>query len=63
MRKILLIGAGRSASSLVKYLLDKSVKENIKVIIADISLENAKKLAQNHPNATVLQLDIFNDEA
>ncbi len=63
MRKILLIGAGRSASSLVKYLLDKSVIENIKVIIADISLENAKKLAQNHPNATVLQLDIFNNEA
>ncbi len=63
MRKILLIGAGRSASSLVKYLLDKSDKENIKLIIADISLENAQKLAQNHPNARILQLDIFNDEA
>ena len=63
MRKILLIGAGRSASSLVKYLLDKSVEENLKVIIADISIENAQKLAQNHKNATVLQLDIFNDEA
>ena len=61
MRKILIIGAGRSASSLVKFLLDSSDKENLKVIIADISIENANKLAQNHPNSKVLKLDIFNE--
>ncbi|MCF6222574.1 MAG: saccharopine dehydrogenase NADP-binding domain-containing protein [Flavobacteriaceae bacterium] len=61
MRKILIIGAGRSASSLVKYLLDKSVEEKIQVIIADISLDNCIKLAQNHPNSKVLELDIFNE--
>jgi len=61
MRNILIIGAGRSASSLVKFLLDSSDKENIKVIIADISIENANKLAQNHPNSKVLKLDIFNE--
>lgn len=60
MRKILIIGAGRSASSLVKYLLDKSIKEDLQVIIADISLDNCNKLAQNHPNSHVLELDIFN---
>lgn len=61
-RKILIIGAGRSASSLIKYLLDKSDKENLEVIIADISLENANKLAKNHPNSTTITLDIFNEE-
>ena len=35
MRKILVIGAGKSASSLIKYLLDKSDKENLQIIVAD----------------------------
>ena len=59
MRRVLVIGAGRSASSLVKYLLDKSEEENLEVIIVDISLENAQKLAQNHINATVIEFNIF----
>ncbi len=59
MRRVLIIGAGRSASSLVKYLLDKSDEENLELIIVDISLENAQKLAQNHINATVIEFNIF----
>lgn len=59
MRRVLIIGAGRSASSLVKYLLDKSDEENLELIIVDISLENARKLAQNHINATVIEFNIF----
>jgi len=62
MRKILIIGAGRSASSLVKYLLDKSELEDLQIIIADKSIENAIKLTQNHPRSKVLELDIFNEE-
>jgi saccharopine dehydrogenase-like NADP-dependent oxidoreductase len=63
MRKILIIGAGRSASSLVKYLLDKSDSEKLEIIIADKSVANANKLAQDHLNSKVLQLDIFNEKA
>jgi len=63
MRKILIIGAGRSASSLVRYLLDKSESENLKIIIADISVENAIKLSGNHPNSKVVELDIFNEKS
>ncbi|MCF6296818.1 MAG: saccharopine dehydrogenase NADP-binding domain-containing protein [Flavobacteriaceae bacterium] len=59
MRKVLIIGAGRSSSSLVKYLLEKSDVENLKIIIVDIVLENAQKLAKNHINATIFELDIF----
>lgn len=62
MRKILIIGAGRSVSSLVKYLLDKSYEENLELVIADISIENARKLAKNNSNCTVLELDIFNEK-
>ncbi|MEN8185841.1 MAG: saccharopine dehydrogenase C-terminal domain-containing protein [Bacteroidota bacterium] len=63
MRKILIIGAGRSASSLVKYLLDKSDKENLEVRIADISIESAQKLAGGHSNGKAIALDIFNEKA
>ena len=42
MKNILLIGAGRSASTLIKYLLDNSSKESWKVTVADIALELAK---------------------
>ncbi len=62
MKKILVIGAGRSASSLIKYLLDKSKEENLEIRVADISIENAKKLLQDHPNGVAIALDIFNIE-
>jgi saccharopine dehydrogenase-like NADP-dependent oxidoreductase len=60
MRKILIIGAGRSASSLIKYLLEKSSQENLHLIIADLSLEIAKSKTQNHSNASAIPLDINN---
>ena len=62
MRKILIIGAGRSASSLIKYLLDKSNAENLQLIVADKDLESAKKIIQNHTNAKAISLDIFNEK-
>ena len=62
MRKILIIGAGRSASSLIQYLLNKSVKENLHLVIRDLSLNLAKKKTNNHPNATAIALDIFDED-
>ncbi|MBA4153652.1 saccharopine dehydrogenase C-terminal domain-containing protein [Flavobacterium sp.] len=62
MRTILIIGAGRSASSLIKYLLNKAETERLHLIIADLSLELAQKKTNNHPNATPIQLDIANIE-
>lgn len=62
-RNILIIGAGRSASCLVKYLLDKSTSENLHIIIADKVVESAKKMAGNHPNAEAISLDIFDEKA
>ena len=61
MRNILTIGAGRSASSLIKYLLAKSESENLHLTIGDLSLELAQKKTNNHKNATAIALDIFNE--
>lgn len=60
MRTILIIGAGRSSSSLIQYLLEKSVAEKLHLIIGDLSLALAEKKANNHPNATPIYLDIYN---
>lgn len=60
MRNILIIGAGRSASSLIQYLLNKSTQENLHLTIGDLSLELAQRKTKNHPNATAIALDIHN---
>ncbi|CAM1370706.1 Saccharopine dehydrogenase (NADP(+), L-glutamate-forming) (Saccharopine reductase) [Tenacibaculum sediminilitoris] len=60
MRNILIIGAGRSSSSLIKYLLDKSSQEKLHITIGDVSLESAQSKVNNHSNATAIQLDVFN---
>ena len=59
MRTILIIGAGKSASSLIQYLLNKSEEEKLHLIIGDLSLASAQKKTNNHPNATAMRLDIF----
>ncbi|HLS31805.1 MAG TPA: saccharopine dehydrogenase C-terminal domain-containing protein [Flavobacteriaceae bacterium] len=63
MRNILIIGAGKSSSSLVKYLQEKSKSENIQIILADISIKEAEKLANNHPQTQVIKLDVFDEES
>jgi saccharopine dehydrogenase-like NADP-dependent oxidoreductase len=62
MRHILVIGAGRSASSLIKYLLDHSEKEQLHITIGDLSLELAQQKTKNHKNATAIAFDVFNEE-
>ncbi len=61
MRNILIIGAGRSATSLIRYLLDKSETEDLFITIGDLSIQSAQKFTANHPNARGIMLDVFND--
>ncbi|MDT0556398.1 saccharopine dehydrogenase family protein [Patiriisocius hiemis] len=61
MRNILIIGAGRSATSLIKYLLDKSEAEKLFITIGDISIQNAQKFTDGHPNGRGILLDVFNE--
>ena len=48
MKKILVIGAGRSAVTLIKYLLDNAKVNNWFVRVADFSLELAEEAVHNH---------------
>lgn len=62
-RQILIIGAGRSASSLIQYLLSKSASEHLHLVVADLTLALAEAKTNAHPNATALALDINQVEA
>ncbi len=62
MRNILIIGAGKSASTLIQYLLNKSETENLHLTIGDLSLALAQKKTHNHKNAAAISLDIFNEK-
>ena len=63
MRKILIIGSGKSSSYLIKYLLDKSEKENLFITIADKDITNTKLLLNNHSKSKAIELDVFDDNA
>ena len=43
MKKILILGAGMSASTLIKYLLEKSTANNWFLTVADIDIKLAEK--------------------
>ena len=62
MKNILIIGAGKSSSYLIKYLLEKSNNENLRLTIGDICTENADLMIQDHKNAKSILLDVFNLE-
>ncbi|MCP9198752.1 saccharopine dehydrogenase NADP-binding domain-containing protein [Gramella sp. GC03-9] len=63
MRKILIVGAGKSTSVLISYLLDQAEKEELHLRIGDLDLENAKKACREHPRCDAFKLDIFNSES
>lgn len=61
MKKILVIGAGRSTSSLIQYLLFNAEKENWFITIADQSKELAFEAANNHKLAKAIAFDVNNE--
>ncbi|HCC28517.1 MAG TPA: saccharopine dehydrogenase, partial [Marinilabiliales bacterium] len=61
MKKILILGAGLSSSSMIKYLLGHSEEHNWKVRVGDMSLEVAKRKIANHINGEAIEFDIFNE--
>jgi len=60
MRNILVIGAGKSASSLITYLLNKSTSEQLIITVADVSLASAESKIGQHKNGLAISLDISN---
>ena len=61
MRKILLIGAGKSASHLIQYLLNESETEDLHLTIGDLNPENVRGLIKKSTDRlNIITLDIFN---
>ena len=63
MKNILLFGSGRSTSSLIKYLLDRTETHQFKLHIADQSITSIQEKVANNENAHAIALDIHNKEA
>jgi saccharopine dehydrogenase (NADP+, L-glutamate forming) len=61
MRKILVLGAGKSSWHLIQYLLHHANEQNWQVTVADASLQMAQSKTQNHPASIAISLDIHND--
>jgi saccharopine dehydrogenase-like NADP-dependent oxidoreductase len=62
MKHILVIGAGRSAASLISYLLDNSTKEGWMINLGDINLELVNERIGSHANARGFVFDAVNEE-
>jgi len=62
MKKILVIGAGRSAVTLIKYLLDNSVANNWQVTVADFSIELAETAVANHGNGKAIFFNVTDEK-
>ena len=62
MKKILIFGAGRSSSSLIKYLLDSANKENWFITVLDSDLKSAQEKVGKNPNAECFAIDASNQE-
>jgi saccharopine dehydrogenase-like NADP-dependent oxidoreductase len=57
-KTVLVIGAGRSATYLIDYLLTHAATFDWQLIIADLSLELARKKAAGHPLASAQSLNL-----
>ena len=62
MKRILVIGAGRTSTSLINYLISKSIEQDWFITVADQSLDLAKQKSGNHPRVKAVKFNIFNEK-
>lgn len=62
MENILIIGAGRSATSLISYLLQQAVELDWWITVADVDVNLAEEKIAAHPRGKALSFDIRNEE-
>jgi saccharopine dehydrogenase-like NADP-dependent oxidoreductase len=58
MKKILILGAGRSSTTLITYLLDKAASNDWQLIVADSSAYLAEEKIKEHKNGKAIKIDI-----
>tara|TARA_B100000242_G_scaffold292886_1_gene269402 strand:- start:283 stop:1605 length:1323 start_codon:yes stop_codon:yes gene_type:complete len=60
-QKIFIIGAGRSTSSLIKYLINVSAKNNFELTIGDKDVSLIKDKIDSYKCASAIRFDVLND--
>jgi saccharopine dehydrogenase (NADP+, L-glutamate forming) len=61
MQKILILGAGMSSSTLIRYLLDHSAENNWRILLGDINEGLARRKIAGHPRGKAVRLDILEE--
>lgn len=61
MRKVLVIGAGRSASSLIRYLMENAAEQNWEVTVVDQNVEHLEEMIGGNSQISARVLDALND--
>ena len=62
MKRILVIGAGRSSTTLINYLIETCETHNWSLTVADSDVNLAEQKTQHSDCAKAVQLDV-NDDA
>ena len=62
MKKVLLFGAGKSATVLIDYLISEAATNNWSVIIADANMEQIFTKTKHSPLVTAFQIDIKDEQ-
>lgn len=62
MKKILLLGAGRSSASLIKYLAEQAEKRDWEIIIGDVSVEAARAKIGDTSHTKAIEFDVSNKQ-
>jgi saccharopine dehydrogenase-like NADP-dependent oxidoreductase len=62
MRQILIIGAGLSSTTLVRYLLDHSDINDWQIILGDLDIKLAAEKIGNHPRGTPLSFNVLDPD-
>lgn len=61
-KRILLLGAGRSSFSLIKYLIAQLASNNWELTIGDIEVAFLKEKFGSTPDVRIIAFDVFNEE-
>tara|TARA_R110000796_G_scaffold250788_4_gene380672 strand:- start:25289 stop:26662 length:1374 start_codon:yes stop_codon:yes gene_type:complete len=62
LRKILVIGAGKSTSYLLDYFSEKAKEQELQIIIADLNPDTIPEKFKTNPSFETIKLDIFKTE-
>jgi saccharopine dehydrogenase-like NADP-dependent oxidoreductase len=62
MQQLLLFGAGKSATSLIRYLIDTAAGRDWRLIVAESNLALAESKIGDAPHARAMQVDVANED-